>query len=210
MNVVIYGGTGQAKVVRSILTKDYITAIIDDTRGLQSPFNDVPIYCGLDEYRKVHNEPTNFVVAIGNPNGEARENIAIKLIKHGWTQIDVISSQSIVQKNTTVGTGVQIHPGAIIMTDTKIGNNCIVNTGAIVEHDCILGNNVEIGPGATVAGQVTIGKNTWIGAGATVIDKLNIGKNVIVGAGATVTKDVPNNIVVVGTPAKFLRNTDEG
>jgi len=206
-DIVIYGGTGQAKVIHAILSSQELTnvfAIIDDTPGLESPIKGVPIYCGLDEYEKVH-KPTNFVVAIGNPNGEVRETLSKKLINRGYTQKDVVSVISNIQPHTKIGTGVQIHPGVIIMTYATIGNNCIINTRAVVEHDCTLGDNVEIGPNATIAGEVTIGRNTWIGAGATVLDKLNIGKNVIVGAGAVVTKHIPDNTIVVGNPAKFLR-----
>ncbi|WP_225421336.1 DapH/DapD/GlmU-related protein [Levilactobacillus fuyuanensis] len=48
-------------------------------------------------------------------------------------------------------------------------------------------------------------QNAWIGAGATVLPGVTVGENAIVGAGAVVTKDVPANVVVVGTPARVLR-----
>ena len=44
-----------------------------------------------------------------------------------------------------------------------------------------------------------------IGSGATVLSRLTIGKNAIVGAGSTVTKDVPENAIVAGNPARILR-----
>ncbi|MFD1549580.1 DapH/DapD/GlmU-related protein [Levilactobacillus fuyuanensis] len=50
-----------------------------------------------------------------------------------------------------------------------------------------------------------IEQNAWIGAGATVLPGVTVGENAIVGAGAVVTKDVPANVVVVGTPARVLR-----
>ena len=54
-------------------------------------------------------------------------------------------------------------------------------------------------------GCVSIGDFAFIGAGATVLPNLKIGKNSIIGAGAVVTKDVPDNVVVYGNPAKFIR-----
>ena len=53
---------------------------------------------------------------------------------------------------------------------------------------------------------VHIGNNVWIGAGAIILPGITIGDNSIVGAGAVVTKDVPSTVVVVGNPAKIIKN----
>jgi len=207
-NLVLYGGTGQAKVIHSILPNDVkVIAIIDDTPNLPSPIQDVPIFCGLDNFinfYKTLQEKCYFLVTIGNPYGKARQEISNALIELGLVSYSCISEKSVVY-STNIGNGIQIHPGSIIMTNVTIGDYCILNTLSLVEHDCILENGVEIGPSATVAGEVYIEENTWIGAGAVILDKLHIGKNVIVGAGAVVTKDIPDSVVVVGNPAKILK-----
>jgi acetyltransferase-like isoleucine patch superfamily enzyme len=59
--------------------------------------------------------------------------------------------------------------------------------------------------GASVAGGVTIGNNASIATNATVLPNVRIGANAIVGAGSVVTKDVPDNVVVVGNPARIVR-----
>ncbi|MFB9080681.1 DapH/DapD/GlmU-related protein [Flavobacterium procerum] len=58
-----------------------------------------------------------------------------------------------------------------------------------------------IGPGA-----VHIKKNAWIGTAATILSGVTIGENSIVAAGAVVTKDVPDNTIVGGIPAKVIKN----
>ena len=72
----------------------------------------------------------------------------------------------------------------------------------MVEHECIIENFVHIAPGAVLTGNVIVGENTLIGANATILPGIKIGKNCIIGAGSVVVKDVCDNSVVKGNPAK--------
>ena len=56
---------------------------------------------------------------------------------------------------------------------------------------------------------VHIGKNCWIAAGVLIMPGITIGDNVIIGAGAVVTKDLPDNVIAVGNPARILREINE-
>jgi acetyltransferase-like isoleucine patch superfamily enzyme len=60
-----------------------------------------------------------------------------------------------------------------------------------------------------VLGSIHIKKNAWIGAGATILPGVTIGENSIVAAGSVVNKDVPDNTIVGGIPAKLIRSVDE-
>lgn len=58
-------------------------------------------------------------------------------------------------------------------------------------------------------GEIHIGNNVFIGARSTILYGVNIGNNVIIGAGSIVTKDIPDNSIVAGAPAKFIKSFDD-
>lgn len=60
--------------------------------------------------------------------------------------------------------------------------------------------------GTEYAKPITIGNNVWIGGSVTVLSGVSVGNNVVIGAGAVVTKDIPDNVVVVGNPAKIIKH----
>ena len=105
--------------------------------------------------------------------------------------------------------------------EVKIGRNCsILNNvlfmaaGGITIHDgaliaanaqLITNNHDEHKRWILTCAPIEIKRNAWIGAGATILPGVTIGENAIVAAGAVVTKEVPNNAVVAGIPAKVIK-----
>jgi len=106
--------------------------------------------------------------------------------------------------SATIGSGVFIAVRSIVNARALIGRGAIINSGAIVEHDCRVGPFAHIAPGATLGGDARVGRSSLIGIGATVLPGVEIGERAIVGAGAVVTRDVPDNVVVIGLPARVL------
>ncbi|WP_125769483.1 sugar O-acetyltransferase [Companilactobacillus furfuricola] len=104
--------------------------------------------------------------------------------------------------------------------DIFINFNCnFVDDGRIsFGDDCMVGPNVTFATAAHPISPklrlkkmqynkpITIGKNVWIGASSTILPGVSIGDNAIIGAGSVVTKDVEANTIVVGVPAKKLRD----
>lgn len=206
--VVIWGGTGQATVVRPIIEEQgsRVVVVIDDTLDLLSPFSDVPIYCGMEGLLswlgKKNPSGIGFCVAIGNPYGRVRMKLHDSLSDTGFVPISVVHPSAIIASNARIGKGAQIMAGAIIQPEVTIGKQCIINTNASVDHECILEDGVEISPGATLCGAIRVEINAWVGAGAVVLPRLTIGADALVGAGAVVTKSVEPGVRVVGVPAR--------
>lgn len=117
-------------------------------------------------------------------------------------------------------TGIEIHPGA------KIGKNLFIDhgMGVVIGETSEIGNNVTIYHMATLGGiapsinsnsqrQVkrhpTLGDCVVVGSGAQILGPVMVGANAKVGANAVVTKDVPENAVMVGIPAKNVGTASE-
>lgn len=136
-----------------------------------------------------------------------RQTLYEKVLGLGFTMIAAIHPRAVVSKDAQIGAGPTLMACSVINPGSHIGNNVIVNTGAVVDHDCIIGDHVHVGPRACLSGGVTVGGGSHIGAGAVVRQGILIGNNSIIGAGAVVVKDVPDNVTVMGVPAKIYKGT---
>jgi serine O-acetyltransferase len=117
-------------------------------------------------------------------------------------------------------TGIEIHPGA------KIGKNLFIDhgMGVVIGETSEIGDNVTIYHNATLGGispsinsnkqrnikrHPTLKDNVVVGSGAQVLGPIVIGKNAKIGSNAVVTKDVPENAVMIGIPAKNVGTATE-
>lgn len=214
--LILWGGTGQAKVVRPII-EHYgakVVAVFDDTPGLPPPFPDIPLYLGwagfLRWIDKQNRADLGFCVTIGNPHGRVRLELGEKLVAQGVKPMSIAHPTAWIAENASIGVGCQILAGAIVGAEAHVGRQCIVNTKASIDHECILADGVEVAPGATLCGVVHAETNAWICAGATVLPRIRIGADAVVGAGAVVVRDVANGVTVVGVPARPVQRPNRG
>jgi carbonic anhydrase/acetyltransferase-like protein (isoleucine patch superfamily) len=117
----------------------------------------------------------------------------------------------------TLGRNASIWFGAVVRGDgntIEIGDGTNVQDNAVVHIDsdapCHVGNNVSVGHSAVVHG-CTIGDGSLIGIGATILSHVTIGRYCIVGAGALITerKEFPDRSVIIGAPAKRVREVTD-
>ncbi len=111
---------------------------------------------------------------------------------------------------------------------TTFGRDCFVNFGCtfLALGSITIEDDVFIGPHCVLATEyhpenpetrhslltkpIVVKRNAWLGANVTVLAGVTIGENAIVAAGSVVTKDVPDNMVVAGSPAKVIREIKKG
>lgn len=112
-------------------------------------------------------------------------------------------------KNITVGKNVFINMGCKFQDQGGI----FIGDGTLIGHNVVLATlNHDMSPqerGSMIPAPIHIGKNVWIGSNATILPGVTIGNGAIVAAGAVVTKDVPEDTVVGGVPAKLIRKIEE-
>ncbi|WP_460455282.1 acyltransferase [Arthrobacter monumenti] len=105
-----------------------------------------------------------------------------------------------------------------------MGGGCLINRDGYIRAETTIGNNVFIGPfarlitdshtlsgpdkraGANQIQPILIGDGTWVGASVTILGGVTIGRGSVIAAGSVVTKDVPNDTLVGGVPAQFMRD----
>ena len=123
--------------------------------------------------------------------GHARFRIRNRLVRAPWTILYII-----LHKLTEILCGLSIeHHGCIVIHgDSVIGDDCLIR------HGVTLGNTGFEDP----FGAPTLGNRVQIGAGAKILGRIRVGNGVIIGANAVVTRDVPDNAVVGGVPARTL------
>ena len=200
-NVILWGGTGQAKVVRPIIEHfgGKVVAVFDDTPNLKPPFPDVELNFGqdFDKWIKTRNpDETGFCITIGNPHGRVRLKLHDKLVAEGLSAVTVAHETAWIARDAVIGAGCQILAGAFISAEAELGRQCIVNCNALVEHETVLADAVEVAPSATVLGLTNIGVNSFVGAGAMVLSRLKIGSDVTIGAGSVIAADIPDGETV--------------
>lgn len=129
----------------------------------------------------------------------------------------------LIRENNKIGDNVSVGSHSVVEHDVTIGDNCRIHSNVFIPEYSILKNNSWIGPCVVLTNAkyprsknvkknlkgVIISENAKIGAGAVILPGIKIGRNALVGAGSVVTKNVMDNQVVAGNPARVIKDISE-
>jgi sugar O-acyltransferase (sialic acid O-acetyltransferase NeuD family) len=200
------------KIVTDILQlngeKYELVGFIDDDDSLTGrEFNGLPVLGTFNNIDKVIRDykVTDAVICLPEGYVNIRKKYFELCVKKGLNLSNYIHPSAVVSSNVKIGSGVIICTNVAINPGSIIGDNVIIWTGATIDHDNYISSHVYISPGVHTAGSVTIGECTMVGTGAIITPLVHIGRNVKIGAASMVNKDIPNNSVAYGIPAKVIR-----
>ncbi len=198
----ILGAGGHAHVVIDALfcngwIVSQIKVFVDDETLLGSNI----LGCSIDSIRNLSDSESDLIhSAVGEYSSRKKLLLNSRVNVKKWAKI--IHPKSIVSSFSDVDFGSFIAANSILAPLVKVGKGTIINHSAVIDHESIIGEFCHIAPGVIISGGVLIGNCSFIGSGARVLPGVTIGDNVVVGAGAVVVKNIPDNEVWYGVPAR--------
>ncbi|MEY8430305.1 acetyltransferase [Lachnospiraceae bacterium 48-42] len=204
----IYGSGGcgrEAKELADIMGLWKEIVFIDDTvetgnfKGIKRMSFEV--FC-----QSFSKENTEVVIALGEP--EYKTALYKKVKTGGYQFANLIHPLTWISPMANIGRGVIVKPNVTISCDTIIEDNVGIEAFVAVGHDCIVRRNCQISTGVCMGGGSEIGEGTYIGMNVPIREKVKIGANSIVGMGSVVQKDIPENVIALGNPARTMKHKE--
>ncbi len=207
MKLAIFGASGLAREVRDIgFVLGYQEIIFIDKTEAERRGD----FCVISEQDVYPLAQTGYKFAIGIGNPEIRKQISRRFSNLNYVNLihptATFGYQQLELMELKVGN--IMFAGTRMTNNIEVGNFGVYYLNSTVAHDCIVEDFVTIASGVNISGNVKLSQGCYIGTNACILqgksltEKMIIGKNSIVGAGSVVTKNVPNNKIVKGIPAK--------
>ena len=173
--------------------------VVDDEFGIESN-EDGPIrFSNVTENSKI-------TIAVGEPI--LRKSMKERAKQKNMQLASVISRHAFISPSAKLGVGVIIAPFVSVQAEANIDENVAVNTQAIIGHHVLLRSDTVISSQVNLGGGALIEQQSYVGMGAVILEKVSIGRETIIGAGSVVYKDIPDDVIALGNPARVARKNE--
>lgn len=206
------GGLGReildlAKTINNSTEEWNEIVFINDFRE-ESVINDIRIFT-FEEFKTSFSPDTaRIIIAVGEP--KIRRALRNKTIENDFKLQSLIHPMAFIGIKTEIGEGSIVQFGSFVSCNVQIGANVLVQPNACIGHDSAIGDDTVISSYVAIAGSCTIGKQVYIGLSVPVKENVSIGTGSIIGMGSVVIRNISENLVAVGNPARPIKNNDSG
>ncbi|EJB8540138.1 hypothetical protein NB622_21165 [Vibrio parahaemolyticus] len=205
--IILYGAKGLGKELLNNIDSDFEhceVVFFDGISTSDDKFIADNYKIIKDKRTLIQQNNTPIIVAVGG--SENRRKIHNELTSCGFQVCGYVAKDAKVGKlDNVISPTTTILSGTNITMSVVIGVGVLINKNVTISHDVRIGDFCEVSPGATILGRASIGAGSEVGAGAIILPNVTVGCNCKIGAGSVVTKDVENNTVVAGVPARTIR-----
>lgn len=203
------GGLGRevyelARLINSNAQWERIVFIDDITQGM---CKNVQKY-SFDEFTTTFKKgDAKVVIAVGEP--AIRQMLYQKVVEAGYALEKLVYPTVHIPRDVQLGDGIVINMGCFISTDTIIEDNVFLQQYVILGHDSIIQTHSVLSAFVSVGGHSKIGSSVYIGMHVPVKEGIKIGDGSIVGMGSCVIRDIEEDMIALGNPARPIRRNDK-
>ena len=186
-----------------------IVGILDDGMRKGGDVAGAPVLGGMPEAKRLAEErpDARFVLAISAPHTYLyRPDVARRAALSRDRYATYLMPGAHIVPSARVGCGAVLFPGVVIGADAVIEDHVQIWPNVVVSHDCRVEEFATVASSAALNGGVTVARGAYVGSGALVREGASVGTSALVGMGAVVLSDVGAGQVVVGNPARYLRD----
>ncbi len=213
MKSVIIGAGTYGEVYLSYLQEAGIKVVgflDDDPKFIGKSVRGIPVLGGFSVLPDLKD---NFgIEAVYCPLGDNKLRVSIleKAVRLGYDTPNYIHPSVIISNDVFIGKGVYILLGTHIMPYTTIEDFVMISMNVNIAHHSLLCKGSFLSTGVNFGASIVAKRYSYLGINSTIMTGLHeLGENCLVGAGAVVIKDVPDNAVVAGVPAKVIRYKED-
>lgn len=185
-----------------------IVGIIDSVKEIGSFVDSYKVIGRIENLKSISEslEISHGFISIGT--NWAREKVLNEIRSElmDFEFVNLIHPSAVFGKNIKLGKGILIGALAFLSSNCEIGNFCLIHQKSHLGLDNKMGEYSSISLGSVTGGKVSLGERSAVTLRVTVNDRIKIGSDSVIGSGSLVIKDIPNNIVAYGQPAKFIRS----
>jgi acetyltransferase EpsM len=215
--IIILGGIGNGSVIANAIVDanrrgdrewefaGYLNDRVDAGGHIES----FPVLGKLSDWARLAGEGCFFINTILRIDGQQQRIDLFESLNIPDDRLAAfIHPMAYVAPNVHLGPGTVVMPNVSISSATSLAKGCLVMVGATIGHDNKIGKYCHFAAQSCTGAYMTIGEGVHIGLNATTRENLSIGRNATLGMGSVLTKNMGDNEIWVGNPARFLRNSE--